>query len=254
MYDLSNKLGMPKTQTAEGFRQLVCKGFLFTFTKTVSEITSGKAAYRLATQSPIWDAPKNAISLGPFAISRKFYEDGYLVLRETLSQEALTLYMSFKKIEYEKMGVVESEDYLNKGFRVSSDDDTLASLMELMRFWDIFNPLVYEHFVWIVPTEECRQLAEEISKKKYRRNDYRWWDVGINLSNNFEPASIDDFPNLYSYIPTELTQKWLKYLPGQIHEILVLLYAEVTKGGQTKPSISRDKIFEVIQKTKKSMV
>jgi hypothetical protein len=152
---------------------------------------------------------------------------------------------AFKKLEYEKMGALWGKD--KSSYSLESDEDSLYNYLMLSELWDFNNPIVFDEFVWIVPTEECKSLAERITSEKYDKDDYTWWDVKLDLGEKLVPTTTEDYPEEFSLYPSDIMEQWSRYLHINAAHALVILYSKASIGGNISPFSCVEEILNILE-------
>jgi hypothetical protein len=180
LYELSKSLNLPIEDVGKAFEELKSKGLFCTPARSAKEFASNKYPIRLAGSPPTSSNNPAEVSFGPFALERKHYE----YLWETVTDpDALSVLLGFVRLAYEKVGVTK------ENYEVEAEEDVLYEFLSLMPLWDSDNPVVGEHFVWILPTNECKDAVQSITGESYNENDFSWWNVRIDLERVSKPLS-----------------------------------------------------------------
>jgi hypothetical protein len=247
VYEVGNVLGLSREQVITAFDSLIASGIIFTPAKNGKDFFATRPPIRTAIQGPAMGKPKSVVSLGPFAISRKFYENVFLSLSKIMDEDAIHVLLNFKRLEYEKLGVVQNDEASSSAYHIAAPEETMIDFLRLSSLWDVMNPRVYEKFVWILPNDDCRKYAEEVTGEVFAPNDYRWWDTYINFGDDFEPMNADDVPERFSQIPNALMEGWAKYLPTWIYNALLVVYSKAFQLDNPNGSISLEKLEQIFE-------
>lgn len=178
------------------------------------------------------------VSFGPFPVDRQVYER----CKQNLpSDGAFRAFLGFVRLSYEKTGG------LMRDYRFAADDEGLTTFIGLMRMWDVHHPAIYGDIFWILPNDEAKRTVEDMSGKKFRVRDSRWWNIRLDLGKAFKATTADDYPDEFSLIPTELTGPWARYLPMQTYLVICRLYLKMTRGGKLKPFSALETVLQSIE-------
>lgn len=153
-------------------------------------------------------------------------------IEEGVDEPALGILLAFKRLEYEKMGALWDEDKADnvENYSITAEDEDFYRFCSMMACWNITEPVVREKFVWYVPNENCRQLAEEITEEKFAKNDYSWWNILLDFEEKLHAPTPDDFAESFSVSPEMIIGEWARFLPSHVILALNLMYMEATKG------------------------
>jgi len=240
LQDISESLMIPYDDIIKSFDKLKSQGYICTFAASLKELADKKQPVRLAGVPPIDSDSPSEVSFGPFVLEREHYER---VSSSITDSDALRIYLGFTRLSYEKTGNAAV------GYHFEAEEEALCEFLSLMDLWDIEHPVVYEHFVWILPTEECKQLVEEIMGETFVQDDFSWWNARIDLGKGIMPTTIDHYPNGYGLVPDVVIDRWAKYLPGAVFSALFLLYMRATTGGGFRTFSNLSEIVEVIDRS-----
>lgn len=230
---------MPVEDAIKAFDELRSKGVFYTPAKSTAELTAGQWPIRVVGVPPTNPDKPSVVSFGPFALERERFEQLKAALEDP---DVFRVALGFVRLEFEKTGLGATGQY-----QVEAEEDILNQFLASMAYWDIDHPIVGELFVWIVPTEECKHLAERITEKDYAEDDFSWWDVQIDLGEAITPYTAADYPDRYRIIPNELTDSWMRCLPSRIAAVLMFLYGQATRGGTFKSFGGLTEVLEAIE-------
>ena len=243
LQELCSHLGMSKSVFKQAFSELKERGYLFTPAKTVAEFISNEYPVRLAIFGPTSDQ-RNSLSIGPFAISRKFYEHDFLKLKSHMSSDALGVLMTFKRIEYEKFGAFVDHPTITIQ---TNDEETFIEVAQMSGVYDLSKPFVYKEFVWFdVKNEFKLEGRSEFDQKKIERKFWWWWAL-IDFDEGFIPPLPEDKPENYSLLPNWFFEIPKRYLPEIIIHLIPRLFSYLTLGLKIEDLlISVDELTEII--------
>lgn len=218
--EISRQLALPIEDFAVAFEELKRKGFLFTFAKTPDEFSKKNYPVRLIGRPAVNPNSPSVVSFGPFAVERKQYENAKENIKNS---DTFKTYLGFLRLIFEKTGgSVE-------GYKFQAQEEKLYEFISTIEYWDTENPIICELFIWILPNKKGKNLIEKITGKKFRENDYSWWDTHIDLGEGITPTTTNDYPEQYGYIPNDLVDKWARYLPTIVWNTTMLLYQNITR-------------------------
>lgn len=217
---ISGELAMPIEDFEASFESLKRMGVIFTFAKNPRDFGRKKFPIRLIGKPPVSPDDPAAVSFGPFAVKREIYDQA----RESnANPDIFKAYLGLLRLIFEKTGgTVE-------GYRFEAKEEKVDEFISTIDFWDVENPVICELFVWIIPNEKCKQFVEELTGKKYGKDDYSWWNTKLDLGEDFIPSTMNDYPDQYGLIPSDLIDKWARYLPTIAWQTTMFLYQKVTR-------------------------
>lgn len=224
---------VPPKEIKKAYKELKKSGFVYSMAKDYKDIGKKKYPVRAVYSAPSLDLKDNEITLGPFPLSIEHYKHTIETLQAecnaTDGTDAFVAYLGLMKLQYEKTGIT-GEDY-----HFSASDESLVPLLNLLAYFEIDNPYIGDNFVWFYPKEKCKIIVQNQKGKQPKSGDYSWWNAVVNLGADIKLTDLDDYPDMYSLHPTDLTAKWSKYLPHHVLVTLGILYMKYTVGGTLKP-------------------
>lgn len=221
---ISGQLAIPLEDFEASFKELKRGGLIFTYAETPEEFSKKKFPLRMVGKPPVNPDNPSVVSLGPFAIKRETYEQAK---KEINNPDTFKAYLGFLRLVFEKTGgAVE-------GYRLEATEEKLDEFISTIDFWDTENPVICEFYVWILPNEKCRKFVENITGKRFRKDDFSWWNTNIELGEGFTPSTINDYPEQYGAIPNDLIDKWARYLPTAAWHTAMFLYQRITRNNNS---------------------
>jgi hypothetical protein len=238
LQEFSKSLVLPPDEVIEAFDELKSKGLICTLAESPKDLNDRKYPVRLAGIPPIDSDTPSLISFGPFAMKREHYER---VCSAITDPDALKTFLGFARLIYEKTGAAV------EGYHFEADEETLSAFLSLIDLWDVEHPLVCDSFVWILPTDDCRQYVEKIVGEAFEPDDFSWWNARLDLGSEIIPTTLNDYPESYGLVPLDLLAgHWAKYLPSAITATLLALYSSATTGGEFRAFNTLTEILEII--------
>ena len=238
LFEFSKEFNMPLKETSEAYDRLVTLGVIFSPSRSAEEFFSRKHPARFAPVGPTANS-SSTLSFGPFAIRRADYEKLWKDLPDKMrdvgagdADASAAILLSFKRCQYEKLGAVASDEdaYEKRKLGFFANDDAFYPLVSVTSMWNLETPVVREKWVWFLPGERCRKLAEKITGEKFGPEDYSWWDVEIDFGDGFEARTPKDFANEFSFSPEYILGPWSRYLPLAVIDSLYVIYSHATTG------------------------
>jgi hypothetical protein len=239
----SKQVGISVDDTEKAFQALKRKGYFFTYAKTAAELAARKYPIRAIGAPPNNPDKPSLVSFGPFAVERKGYEK----LRDTLGQadpDAFKVLLGYYRLMYEKTGTQKLDYKFSTKSELPESEYVFLSTIEA---WDLDNPVIYDDFVWFVPTNKVKEMVEESNDVKFRKNDFSWWNYRLDLGEEIELTTFSDYPELYHLVPNEFTDLWAIYLPKLAFGAMWSLYYEMLCGGKSKTIDSLQEMLKIIE-------
>lgn len=214
---------------------------LFTPAKTVQEFITGAYPVRLAPIGPTSEE-RSVLTTGPFAISREFYEEYFVRAKAILPPDALGVWMTIKRVEYEKCGAI-----TNHAFTIRSDEDSFIEVARLSGIYDLYRPHVFSDFVWFDVTDEYKSKGESVLDPEQATREFWWWWVRVDFDEGFVPPIPSDQPEELSLIPEWFFTIQKKYLPEVVITLLPKLFCHLTLGLKLENLVlSADELANII--------
>jgi len=247
---LGSELLLGPGSLKESFKELSRVGLVYTRAQTPDEIGKKRYPIRAVGRAPAQDLAPNEITVGPFPLEKEHYltiRADFEAMSERQSQpdeekvSMLCAYLAFRKLQYEKTGT-SNEDYSIQTSVESSRG--LATVFSLLSYFEVENPFMGEAYVWIYPKDECRLEISKTRERRFRKDDFSWWNTVIRLD-DLKLETCYDYPERYCIFPMELV-KWYRYLPGYVAPVIPRLYAMASVGGKLKAYESLSEVLKEI--------
>jgi hypothetical protein len=243
IFAFSKQVGISVDDTEKAFQELRKHGYLFTYAKNATEFASHKYPIRVIGMPPNDPEKPSVVSFGPFAMKRTRYEE----IKSTLSPtepDTFKILLGYYRLMYEKTGTQE----INYSFSKNSDlPPSEYMFLSMTTLWDLDNPVVFDDYVWFVPTDKVKEMIEEDNNVAFKKNDFSWWNYKWDMGTDMELTTMSDYPELYHLIPNYFLDTWGLYLPGIATGALFSMYRSMV-GSDTLISVkSTQKILELIE-------